>query len=327
MLSDDIETAQTVALMDELAARDAGKRSVIEATQQALDEAGVPMTGSAIDKTRAVYWWIKRHVRYVPTPGTSPLVDQTLIPPATLLSMPEPIGDCPQYSMLASAMLRACCVSSQFKTIAAEKSAPGIYSHVYNVVEISPGRFYPFDASNGPAPGAEYSRPLKSRVWPAIAPNRCRPRIARRKEPMLRTENHSPAGWRNVSLRGTMEGEDDTGNSDTYSYTDSGVQSQTDAAANAAGYAALYPNGTGSSSTSFATTLVNDATALAAPLIKAATAQKPYLIAGPNGTQVLYNPNTGGTSAAGGVTAALSSPTTLLLLAAGVAFFALSSKK
>jgi len=173
MLSDEVETAQTVSLMDELSEQDAAHRLVIDATARALDEDGLTFDASPLEKTVAIYWFLKRSIRYVPTEGTSPLVDQTLIPPATLLAMPDPEGDCPQFSMLASAMLRVCCIPSFYKTIAAAEEYPNTYSHIYNMVDVGGGSFMPFDSSNGPAPGAEFAHPYKARVWPQIRKITC----------------------------------------------------------------------------------------------------------------------------------------------------------
>lgn len=177
MLSDEVETAQTVHMMDELAEADAAHRLVIEATYRALDQAGLNLESSDYAKAVAVFWFLKRTIRYVPTPGTSPLVDQTLIPPATLLAMPDPEGDCPQFSMLASAMMKVLCVPCLYKTIAADEAFPDTYSHIYNIVRIAPGRFMPFDSSNGPEPGAEYSRAFKRRVWPQVHKTKCGRRL------------------------------------------------------------------------------------------------------------------------------------------------------
>jgi hypothetical protein len=164
--SDELSTAQTIETMDRLAHRDSRDPIIIDAAAGALEDAGMDETAKPCDKARALFWFLKRAVKFVRTPGTSPLVDQTLIPPATLLSMPEPHGDCPQYSMAACALFAVLGMQTKFKTIAADDSAPNVYSHVYNIVEISPTAFMPFDASNGPAPGAEYARPFKARVWP-----------------------------------------------------------------------------------------------------------------------------------------------------------------
>lgn len=208
MLSDDVETAQTVSMMDELAERDAAHRLVIDATHKALADAGLTMECSPRDKATAIYWFLKRTIRYVPTPGTSPLVDQTLIPPASLLAMPDPEGDCPQFSMLAAAMFRVCCMESFFKTIAADPAYPTTYSHIYNVVCLAPNEFMPFDASNGPAPGAEYARPLKKRIWPQLRKVKCAPtmRRAAKGNDMVRERTISSRSNRNAVLRSQMRG-------------------------------------------------------------------------------------------------------------------------
>ena len=98
---------------------------MIAATAEALEQHGIDQSASPLDKAQAVYWWLKRNVRYVNTPGTSPLVDQTLINPCIVArECPEPIGDCPQFSMLAAAMFRVLCMNSLFVTIAAEPATP-----------------------------------------------------------------------------------------------------------------------------------------------------------------------------------------------------------
>ena len=173
MLSDEQETAQTIAYMEELSAFDAGERSVIAATHRALTEGGITQTSSTPEIANAFFWWLKRNITYVPTPGAGPLVDQTLIAPSALMRMDPRIGDCPQFSMLAASMFRVACVPVNFKTIAADARYPEIYSHVYNVVALGDGRYLPFDSSNGPAPGAEYAAAFKSRIWPRTIPDRC----------------------------------------------------------------------------------------------------------------------------------------------------------
>lgn len=307
--SDEEETGQTVAYMDELADKDASDPAVIAAAAEALDDAGIDQTACAIDKANAVYWWLKKTIRYVPTPGTSPLVDQTLIAPTAILAMPEPIGDCPQYSMMAAAMFRVLCVACYFKTIASEADFPDQYSHIYNVVEVGNGQFLPFDSSNGPEPGAEFRFPFKSRVWPRIAPDRCAPG---KEKPMLRTQTYKN-GWRSHQLRGALgDNSDDPG-----SYTiDPSAGAAPDIVTGpvymtpSGGTTYTPPSSAGASSSGFLSTLINDATALAVPVVKAATQQAPYYITGPNGQAVLYNPNTG--QAATGLGSLTSSPGLLL---------------
>jgi hypothetical protein len=350
MLSDDVETAQTVGMMDEYADQDAGARSVIDATHEALDTAGLTLASDPEAIARAIFWFLKRTIRYVDTPGTSPLVDQTLITPTAILSMPEPIGDCPQFSMLAAAMFRVCCIPCYFVTIAAERSFPDQFSHVYNTVEVAPGQFMPFDSSNGPEPGAEYAMPFKRRVWPRVTRDKC---SSARKgaNPMMRTTYAARPGFRNRSLRGTMGQTcilyDETGACDLYD--DGSSPSSTISVPTAptipGGYGATVPINYGTLDSSLAateatlnppaggttpsgaagvlTTLFNDAAGVAAPIVKAATTMAPYYITNPlTGQSVLYNPNTA-TVATGASLATALSPTTIVIglgLLAGLLF-------
>ena len=346
MMSDDIETAQTVSYMDEIAARDANDAAVANATAEALDDADIDENAPAFLKAHAVYWWLKRTIRYVPTPGTSPLVDQTLITPCTVLAMPEPIGDCPQFSMLASAMFRVLCMDSMFVTIAAEDKFPDQWSHIYNTVEVSPGVYMPFDSSNGPEPGAEYARPFKRRVWPRIATGRC---SQRRKEAMVRNTFAGRAipTMRNRTLRGAMGDVqcDQDGNCYDSGTLISAGNVCTDASCMMTGPnvnpndpalqidsssgGSLSPAGSSSSSSSsspsWLTALINDVGSIGSSALKASTQKQPYYITGPNGQAVLYNPNTGTVGATSSI--GTISPTVLLFGALGIGALALLGKK
>lgn len=340
MRSDDEETAQTVTYMDELAAADAGDRAVIAATAEALEQAGIEARSSTpLEKACAVYWWLKRTIRYVPTPGTSPLVDQTLITPCAVLAMPEPIGDCPQFSMLASAMFRVLCMNSFFVTIAAEPSFPDQWSHIYNTVEVGPGQYLPFDSSNGPSPGAEYAKPYKRRVWPRIAPGQCVSKEGSVQMMRSTTHHRKPQGMRNRALRGALgtvncdqDGncyDDGTGVytpapvTDTYSSTDSltdqvnAINSLSDSvygSSSSSPGTTINLNPASSNQANPLNTLITSAAQIAAPIVKAATTVAPYYITNPvTGQSVLYNPNTATT--VGTLSSSLSSlsPTTLLV--------------
>ena len=344
MQSDDVETAQTVSYMDELAAADASDPAIVSATAEALEDAGIDMSACPMDKAHAVYWWLKRTIRYVPTPGTSPLVDQTLITPCAVLAMPEPIGDCPQFSMLACAMFRVLCMESMFVTIKAEQNFPDLWSHIYNTVEVYPNQFLPFDSSNGPEPGAEYARPFARKVWPRIQPSRCRS-----KEQMLRNTYAGRAvpSMRNRALRGALGDVNcdadgncvDTSTGDFTAapvYSAPGVTDPTDClyGANAAtggcnaAPAGLAPISTPAptSSSNLLSTLLTDVGSIGTSLVKSATQQKPYYITGPNGQQVLYNPNTGSV-AAGATIASAINPTVLLFAVLGIGAAALLGGK
>lgn len=348
MQSDDIETGQTVQYMDDIAAAEAEDPAVIAAAHEALDIAGLDGGSSDFDKACAVYWWLKSTVRYVPVPGTNPLVDQTLIAPTAVLAMPEPIGDCPQFSMLACAMLRALCINSCYVTIKAEERAPELWSHIYNTVEVAPGTWMPFDSSNGPEPGAEFARPFKKQVWPRIAPDNCR----KGKTTMMRsTRQRAAASMRNASLRGALGDVncDSDGNcydSGTGTYTPAPTDVSVTGDANPdcafggvwpncispSGLPTLAPGGTvnaipSGSGNPLLSQLIASAAQVAAPIVRSATQQAPYYITNPaTGQAALYNPNTGTFA---GATAALSSmsPTTLLIGALVIGALVFAGKK
>lgn len=341
MASDDVETAQTITYMDELSAGDAADPAVIAAVHEALDDAGLTMTADPLAIAQAVFWWLKRNVRYEHVPGTNALVDQTLIAPTALLAMPERMSDCPQFSMLAAAMFRYLCIPCYFVTIAAEEFAPDEYSHVYNTVEVAPGKFLPFDSSNGPAPGAEYSKPYKRRVWDQITRDKCARKPGVR--PMTRTTYRRAAGpgagWRNRALRGAMG---DTVCDDSGCY-DTGVDTSTDTGdmVPSTGIVPVsqLPITSGGNPLGLPTTgapaapasggilsqFLTDVTQLATPIVKAATTQKPYYITNPaTGQQTLINPATG---AAIGTGLASVSPTVIVIGIAGLLALSFLSKR
>lgn len=337
MSSDDVETAQTVVYMDQLAAKDCNDGTVAAAVDEALNQAQLTHHSPAFDKACAVFWWLKRTIRYVPTPGTSLAVDQTLIAPTATLAMPEPIGDCPQFSMLAAAMFRVLCMDCRYVTIAASTAAPEQWSHVYNTVEIFPGQFMPFDASEGPEPGAEYANPYKKKIWPKTVAGKCVTRETSRD--MIR-RSHTMTGMRNSSLRTSMGDLGDTLCDDTGCYDSAtgstfpapppipggyGYEAPVDLSVLNASIAANTPMPaaptTGSASPAWLNTLINDATSLVSPIVKQVTQQQPYYIAGPNGQSVLYNPVTG-TVQGSGVSLSTINPTVIMLGLGALALFA-----
>lgn len=365
MLSDEVETAQTIALMDAIAAEDAPHRFVIAAVARALEDAGLTLDSPPFEQTCAIYWFLKRTIRMVPTPGTNPLVDQTLIPPASLLAMEPPEGDCPQFSMLGAAMLSVCCIPSWFKTIAADPAEPNTFSHVYLVVDVGrPGRLLPFDASHGPEPGAEYSRRFKEKIWPAITHDRCKENAMQRSQPIPHFRNHvlrrsmamgdlKPFSHLYMTLNGL--GDDGSDGSslpvfDTQPSSDtSGLYYSTnpplpiyttyDTSGNpnlmtgpnpSPPAGSLAPSvSSGSSGLALAASLAADATTLAMPVVKAATAQAPYYTTNPaTGQTQLYNPATGQFVSSSLTSMLMSlSPTTLMIGGGLLLVLLLSGKK
>ena len=167
--SDEQVTAATIKIMARLAREDANDPRVTAAAAEAI--AGLSPLASDEDKITAAYWYVKNRVVFV---GDEQQIeqfdfffppDELLIRPSALLTMERPRDDCDGFSMLLASMLLALDIKPFFKTVAANRDAPGRYSHVY-AVAVAGRRRIPLDASHGPRPGVEVRPTYKSRLWP-----------------------------------------------------------------------------------------------------------------------------------------------------------------
>ncbi len=201
------------------------------------------------------------------------------------------------------------------------------------MTQIAPGGFYALDASNGPGPGFEFNLPAgkKARLWPDPAEfTRHRGRNTsmihqqqRRRRARLGdiTDTSSttldfPAAPVDTTDPGSIMTGPNVNLNDPALQIDSSTTTP----------ASSTPAASTSPWTKIATTIINDASAIANPLIRQATAAAPYYITGANGAQVLYDPTTGKVVNAGiGTAIANLSPNTLLYAALAIAaLFALS---
>lgn len=161
---DETATAQTVARMLQYAREDSQhpivRRAALEATRGA--------NGDPRKEAEQIHAWIRARVRFVEDSKLAYFRDlpedaEVLIRPVDLLTMPEPMGDCDDFTMLVTAMLRALGIKSAVITIEAEPKVPGRYSHVYALAYV-PERLA-IDASHGPHVGWEQPPTGKSRIW------------------------------------------------------------------------------------------------------------------------------------------------------------------
>lgn len=164
-------TADTLALMSSLcsASKNSPKISVavLDACKGLSDEC------STRDICEAIWYWIKSKVKFVTDEQTMirmgiPIDNPTkdlLISPEALLSMPEPQGDCDDFSMLAKAMLAQCGIPASFVTVKADKEDDRIWSHVYCKAYLGNGESMMFDASHGEWPGWETKNYWEKREW------------------------------------------------------------------------------------------------------------------------------------------------------------------
>ena len=172
--NDEQVTAGTIRIMARLVREDATDPVITSAAEGIRAAIGPAATERGT--IEAAYWYVKNRVRFV---GDEQQIepfdfffppDELLIRPSALLSMARPSDDCDGFSMLLAAILRALDQPSSFKTVAANRDAPGRYSHVYLVAHLKDGSQMPLDASHGPGPGLEVRPVFKSRVWPIEAP-------------------------------------------------------------------------------------------------------------------------------------------------------------
>jgi hypothetical protein len=164
-LDDEAATAQTIGRMREYATADSVSPIVRRAAYAAIGD-----ERDARRQAERVFHWIQRRVRFVEDAelvrglsGTAD-EDEVLVRPVDLLTMPQPCGDCDDFSMLCAAMLRALGIASEFITVAADRSAADMYSHVYVCAQL-PGGPLALDTSHGRYPGWEVPRAGKIRNW------------------------------------------------------------------------------------------------------------------------------------------------------------------
>jgi len=165
----DQATAETVTRMDQYAVEDSQSPIIAAAVHDATG-------GGSLDRVaNDVFWWIKRHVRFVPDAELArplwngqaewvPEETEVLIRPRDLLRMRDPQGDCDDFSMLAKAMLLAAGIPTNFVTVAADRSAPDVFSHVYVESDLA-GVDVPLDTSHGPRVGWEAAGVSRRLVW------------------------------------------------------------------------------------------------------------------------------------------------------------------
>jgi hypothetical protein len=156
---DEAATADTIGIMCKVVREDSQDPTVRAIAAAAASSGTDPLTG--------VHRWVRSHVRFREDAdaarslsGFDPSDTEVLIRPIDLIRMPQPAGDCDDFSMLTAAMLRALGIRVAFVTIAADPAAPDTYSHVY----VSANGI-PVDSSHGPRPGWRAPAAGKSRTW------------------------------------------------------------------------------------------------------------------------------------------------------------------
>jgi hypothetical protein len=170
----DTQCSQVIDLMRAYACEDSECPSIKD------DSAAAGATGDPIIDT----WnWISRRGGYrgmsfqrdegIAAPldinDWNPIVE-TLIRPADQAGLPNPTGDCDDFAMYGAAHLMSLGVRCSFVTIAAEASAPRIFSHVYLAAYPKRGQYagmrVAMDLSHGFYPGWEHAEIYRFQEWP-----------------------------------------------------------------------------------------------------------------------------------------------------------------
>lgn len=170
----DQSTADTIVIMRRLAHQYAGDPSVRAAVAQALS------AGAATDRDTAcaIFWWVRHNVAFVEDETlmyeqlgiqADQLDKELLIPPPLLLAMPQPMGDCDDFSLLTASMLLAAGLRPYFVTVAADDSMPRKFSHIYICVRLEDEQSHLcLDSGNRlpmVPPGWESSKVSRKAIW------------------------------------------------------------------------------------------------------------------------------------------------------------------
>ncbi len=173
----DYSTAHTIHLMACLAKRYAKSPLVLSNLQSAIASLENPTCRSL---ARQIFWFIKNRVMFVEDEtiilnglrGDLNKHKELLICPDALLSMPQPIGDCDDFSLLGASMLVACGVPTSYITVAVDRNEPMRFGHVYLKVYLideppQDGLCISecLDISHGSYPGWEAGDYTRKREW------------------------------------------------------------------------------------------------------------------------------------------------------------------
>jgi hypothetical protein len=163
-----VSTTDTVKIMASIAVQQAHSPIVQAALNDALST--LPYECSTEDIARAIFTWVKSHIGFRQDEELLRLVGlsedkEVLIDPERLLTMPEPAGDCDDFSTLIACMAIAVGLPTRFVTIAADPKDPERFSHVYVAVDVPRKGLLYLDASDGPYAGWETQQCIRKIEW------------------------------------------------------------------------------------------------------------------------------------------------------------------
>lgn len=165
----DVSTVDTLAVMSALARRDSHAPIILQyADSISSDCRDSRQAASGIWYWVREYMTFKRHeeiVLDVLGPYYAGIESQLLIPPADVVRMPSPQGDCAIYSMLVASLLIACGIPARYRVVAVDPEETWRWSHVYVIASLGESGDYSMDASHGRYPGWETKRKYREMDW------------------------------------------------------------------------------------------------------------------------------------------------------------------
>jgi transglutaminase superfamily protein len=132
----------------------------------------LPPKATKRDLARALWYWVKHHVRFERDErivsqqlGFEDPNQELVISPIVLLQMPQPMGDCDDFTTLICTLLLCAHLPYKMITVAVDSEEPWRFSHIYAMTYLSDeGRWMAMDVSHGINPGWEVNdRPIYRR--------------------------------------------------------------------------------------------------------------------------------------------------------------------
>lgn len=154
----DVSTADTLEIMASLS-REHGLRPELVALSRYIASG----CSNCREALQAIWYWVHSNIQFrrheeivldVFGPHHAGIESQLLIPPADLLRLPRPQGDCAIFSMLTASLMLSLEMEAALRATASDAEEPERWSHVY-VIGVCDGEVFPMDTSHGKYPGWE----------------------------------------------------------------------------------------------------------------------------------------------------------------------------
>jgi predicted transglutaminase-like cysteine proteinase len=189
----DAGIAQTVGVMHSLIDQGAVDPGVREQALGIVRSAGT-IARDAAAEISAIFYWMKAHMRFQRDVSGGEYV---CAPQYLLRTM---AGDCDDYVVLGSSLLKSLGIPIRIVTIAADPEEPRRLSHVYLEAQAR-GEWIPFDATQRDSyPGWQPPRYFRKKVWESSGLSR---------QAAVSSQQRAGSGTQYAGLAGLGQGDDD----------------------------------------------------------------------------------------------------------------------